>query len=106
MTPTVAALRARADEIVERALAENQGALGVADRSRPRADAGDGPGDRQPAAARADPAPQAGGVGRRPPPHVHALRELFGLDPATDALEGADAEVTELDSRRRARDQR
>ena len=38
--------------------------------------------------------------------HVHALRELFGLDPASDALEGAEADVTELDERRRAHKKR
>jgi hypothetical protein len=35
--------------------------------------------------------------------HVHAMRELFGLDPSSEAIEGAEADVTELDSRRRAR---
>jgi glutamyl-tRNA reductase len=106
VTPTVAALRTRADEIVERALAENEGrweSLTEADRERMRAMA-------RAIASRLLHEPTlrlkraAGEDGLSP--HVHALRELFGLDPASERLEGADAEVTELDSRRRARDRR
>jgi glutamyl-tRNA reductase len=103
VTPTVAALRARADEIVTRALAENEGrweSLSDADRERVRAMA------RAIASRllheptlRLKRAAGEGGIS----PQVHALRELFGLDPGSDALEGAEADVTELDSRRRAR---
>jgi glutamyl-tRNA reductase len=103
VTPTVAALRARADEIVKRVLAENEGrweSLSDADRERVRAMAGA-------IAARLLHEPtlrlkrSAGDADASA--HVHALRELFGLDPASDPLEGADADVTELDARRRAR---
>ena len=106
VTPTVAALRERADEIVERVLAENEGrweSLSDADLERlqklARAIASrilHEPTVRLKRGAGED------GVAA----HVHALRELFGLDPASEALSGADAEVTELDERRRARKQR
>ena len=106
VTPTVAALRERADEIVERVLAENEGrweSLSDADLERlqklARAIASrilHEPTVRLKRGAGED------GVAA----HVHALRELFGLDPASEALAGADAEVTELDERRRARKQR
>jgi glutamyl-tRNA reductase len=102
VTPTIAALRILADEIVERTLAENESrweTLSEADRDRMRAMAS--------AIARRilhEPtlrlkrSAQEGVSG-----HVHALRDLFGLDPDSEPIEGADAEVTELDSRRRAR---
>ena len=103
VTPTVAALRAHADEIVDRALAENEGrweSLGEADRERVRALA------RAIASRilheptlRLKRATAEGGVS----PHVHALRELFGLDAANEPLEGAEAEVTELGERRARR---
>jgi hypothetical protein len=35
--------------------------------------------------------------------HVHALRELFGLDPGSEPIAGEDASVTELDEHRRKR---
>jgi glutamyl-tRNA reductase len=35
--------------------------------------------------------------------YVDALRELFALDPGAAPLEAEDAEVTELDERRRSR---
>jgi hypothetical protein len=35
--------------------------------------------------------------------YVDALRELFALDPGAAPLEADDAEVTELDERRRSR---
>ena len=101
VTPTVSALREMADEIVRLTLAENESRwenLSEADRERLRT--------------------MAHAIARRilheptlrlkrsaadgQSGHVHALRELFGLDPGSDALEGADAEVTELDSRRRS----
>ena len=102
VTPTVAALRGLAEEIVTRTLAENESrweSLNDADRERMRVMAS--------AIARRilhEPTLRlkrsaADGVSG----HVHALRELFGLDPETNPLEGADAEVTELDERRRAR---
>ena len=106
VTPTVAALRARADEIVTRALAENEGrweSLSDGDRERVQAMA------RAIASRllheptlRLKRAAGEGGIS----PQVHALRELFGLDPGSDPLEGVEADVTELDSRRRARNQR
>jgi glutamyl-tRNA reductase len=106
VTPTVAALRERADEIVERAIAENEGrweSLSEGDRDRMRAMA-------RAIASRILHEPtlrlKRGAGEGAVSAHVHALRELFGLDPASDSLEGTDAEVTELDARRRARDQR
>jgi glutamyl-tRNA reductase len=103
VTPTVAALRARADEIVKRVLAENEGrweSLSDADRERVRAMAGAIAGRllHEPTLRLKRSAGDADASA-----HVHALRELFGLDPASDPLEGADADVTELDARRRAR---
>jgi glutamyl-tRNA reductase len=106
VTPTVAALREHAAAIVERALAENAGrweSLSDADRERVQAMA-------RAIASRILHEPtlrlkrSAGEDGVSA--HVHALRELFGLDPASESLEAADAEVTELDSRRRARKNR
>ena len=102
VTPTVAALRRLADEIVERTLAENESrweTLSQADRERIRTMA-------NAIASRILHEPTlrlkrsaADGASA----HVHALRELFGLDPGSEPLEGARAEVTELDERRRAR---
>ena len=102
VTPTVTALRGLADEIVARTLAENENrweTLSDADRKRMHAMAG--------AIARRilhEPTLRlkrsaADGVAG----HVHALRELFGLDPGAEPLEATEAEVTELDERRRAR---
>ena len=98
--PTVAALRRRADEVVERVLAENDSrweSLSAADRDRLRV------------MARAI----ANRLLHEPTvrlkrttddeaayPYVHALRELFGLDPASAPLESEDAKVTELRPRR------
>jgi glutamyl-tRNA reductase len=99
VTPTVSALREMADEIVRLTLAENESrweSLSDADRERLRTMAN--------AIARRilhEPTlrlKRSAADGRTG--HVHALRELFGLDPGSDALEGASAEVTELDSRR------
>lgn len=103
VTPTVAALRERADEIVDRALAENEGrweSLSEADRERLRVMA-------RAIASRILHEPTLrlkrvsadGGVS----PHVHALRELFGLDRSNEPLDGAGAEVTELGERRARR---
>jgi len=98
--PTVAALRRRADEVVERVLSENESrweSLSAADRDRLRV------------MARAI----ANRLLHEPTvrlkrttddeaayPYVHALRELFGLDPASAPLESEDAKVTELRPRR------
>jgi glutamyl-tRNA reductase len=101
--PTVAALRARADETVERVLAENEQrweSLSDADRERvgamARAIAGrllHEPTLRMKRAAGADDAYL----------HVSALRDLFGLDAATEP-EGEDAEVWPLRSRSQERE--
>jgi glutamyl-tRNA reductase len=102
-TPTIAALRARAEQVVERVLAENAGrweSLSEADQ------------ERLELAARAiasrllhEPTLQlkraAGDEGSYA--QVAALRELFALDPASMPDEAADAEVTELRGRRRRR---
>jgi len=103
VTPTVAALRKRAEEVVERTLAENEGRwedLSAADRERMGAMARAIAGRilHEPTLRLKRSATQEGVSA-----HVHALRELFGLDPDSGAFEGADAEVTELDERRRAR---
>ena len=103
VTPTVAALRARADEIVERTLAENDGrweSLGEADRERVEALA-------RAIASRLlhEPTRQVKRAAGQDGSHVnvHALRELFGLDVETEPQDGAEAEVTQLDERRRPR---
>ena len=107
VTPTVAALRALADDIVERALAENERrweGMTEADQRRLRSMAGaianrilHEPTLRLKRGADQD------GVGAL----VHAVRELFGLDPSAAGLEEEPgAEVTELDERRRARRER
>ena len=103
VTPTVAALRERADEIVERALAENESrwdSLSDADRERLHAMA-------RAIASRILHEPtlrlKRGAGDDAVATHVHALRELFGLDAANEPLDGTDAEVTELGERRRRR---
>ena len=65
VVPTIAALRERADEVVRRVLAENDGRWEEPQRGRPRAAERDGEGDRLAAAARADPADEALGGKRR-----------------------------------------
>jgi len=102
-TPTIAALRARADQVVERVLAENAGRWeGLTDADRERLEL----------AARAiasrllhEPTLQlkraAGDEGSYA--QVAALRELFALDPASVPDEAADAEVTDLRERQRRR---
>jgi glutamyl-tRNA reductase len=101
VVPTVAALRRRAEEIVARVLAENEGRweeLSEADRERvatlARAVAGrmlHEPTLRLKRGASADGAYV----------QVSALRELFGLDADTEPLEPDGAEVTELETRRK-----
>jgi glutamyl-tRNA reductase len=105
---TVAALRGRADEIVERVLAENAGRWeGMTEADR----------ERLAAAARAiasrllhEPTlrlKRATGDGDDEGyAKLAALRELFGLDAGSEPLEGAGADVSELGDRRRRRDAR
>jgi glutamyl-tRNA reductase len=98
--PTVAALRERADEIVRRVLAENEGrweGLAEADRERLEAMAGaiasrllHEPTLRMKRSAGSDAAYV----------YVSALRELFGLDAETEPQADAGASVTELRRRR------
>ena len=102
VTPTVAALRALADEVVARTLAENEGrweTLSDADRERLRTMA-------SAIASRILHEPTLRlkrSAAEGASAHVHALRELFGLDSGSEPLEGAEAAVTKLDERRRAR---
>jgi glutamyl-tRNA reductase len=101
--PTVAALRARADEIVELVLAENESrweGMTPADRERLRAVARaiisrllHEPTLRLKRATGDDDSYL----------YVHALRELFGLDPESAPLSDQDAEVRELRSGRERR---
>ena len=106
VTPTVAALRRQADEIVERVLEENAGhweGMTEGDRERLRA------------AARAiasrllhEPTMRLkrssddGDAAAK----VAVLRELFGLDRASDPLESSDAQISDLGERRRRRGDR
>ena len=101
VVPTIAALRGRADEVVERVLAENEHrweSLSDADRERvgvlARAIASrmlHEPTLRLKRSTGDDDSYL----------YVSALRALFGLDSGTEPLAADDAEVTELDSRRR-----
>ena len=100
MVPTVASLRDRADEVIERILAENDGrweSLSEADRERmatmARAVASrllHEPTVRMKRAAGNDDAYL----------YVSALRELFGLDVETEPEAEGRAEVTELRRRK------
>jgi glutamyl-tRNA reductase len=101
--PTVAALRRRADEIVERVLAENAprwDSISEADRERVRMMA-------RAIASRLLHEPtlrlKRSADNETAYAYVDALRELFALDPGAAPLEAEDAEVTELDERRRSR---
>ena len=103
VTPTVAALRERADDVVARVLAENEQrweGLTDADRERLRA------------AARAiasrllhEPTLRLKRAAGDDDAYVKiaALRELFGLDPDSEPLEAEGAEVSDLRDRRRRR---
>jgi glutamyl-tRNA reductase len=103
VTPTVAALRARGEQIAARVLAENEGrweSLSEADRERieklARAVASrilHEPTLRLKRAA-------ADGDGAA---SVHAARELFGLDVGTEPHEESEAQVSDLEARRRRR---
>ncbi|HYU61629.1 MAG TPA: glutamyl-tRNA reductase [Solirubrobacterales bacterium] len=105
VVPTVAALRHRADEIVERVLAENEPrweSLSDPDRERLRTMARaiasrllHEPTLRVKRSAEDDPGYE----------YVHALRELFGLDVETAPIEAEDAEVHPIEDRRRGREQ-
>jgi glutamyl-tRNA reductase len=101
--PTVAALRRRADEVVERVLAENEPrweSMSEADRERVRVMA-------RAIASRLLHEPtlrlKRSADDETAYAYVDALRELFALDPGAAPLEAEDAEVTELDERRRSR---
>jgi glutamyl-tRNA reductase len=100
LTPTIAALRKRADEVVERVLDENEQrweGLGEADRERLRTAA-------RAIASRLLHEPtlrlkrDAGASDSYV--KVAVVRELFGLDPGSEPLEPAGAEVSDLDERR------
>ena len=101
VVPTVTALRRRADEIVERVLAENEGrweALSEADRERVRVLA-------TAIASRMLHEPtlrlKRGAGDDASYASISALRELFGLDASTEPLEAESAEVTDLTARRK-----
>jgi glutamyl-tRNA reductase len=103
--PTVAALRERADEIVDRVLAENEPRWeGLTDADR----------DRLGAAARAiaarllhEPTLRLKRAADDDEAYVRVavLRELFGLDADTDPLPESGAEVTDLRERQRRREE-
>ena len=103
VVPTIAALRARGEAIVEQVLRENAPRWeSLTDGDRERLEvmvrAVVGRMLHEPTMRlKASVADEAAYV------HVHALRELFGLDEAAPSLAGerAAADVTELDSRRR-----
>ncbi|HEX6116802.1 MAG TPA: glutamyl-tRNA reductase, partial [Solirubrobacterales bacterium] len=101
VVPTIAAMRRRGDEIVGRVLAENEHrweALSEADRERVEVLA-------RAIASRMLHEPtlrlkRASGD-EDTYLYVSVMRELFGLDVGTEPLAADDAEVTELDSRRK-----
>jgi glutamyl-tRNA reductase len=104
--PTVTALRERADEIVSRVLAENETrweSLSAADRERVEMLA-------RAIASRLlhEPTVRIKGAADRDDVYlqVSALRELFGLDAATEPDAGEGADVTSLEERRRRSDSR
>jgi glutamyl-tRNA reductase len=104
--PTVAALRERADEIVTRVLAENETrweSLSAADRERVELLA-------RAIASRLlhEPTLRIKDAADRDDVYlqVSALRELFGLDAATEPDVGEGADVTSLEERRRRSDSR
>ncbi|MGH2962489.1 MAG: glutamyl-tRNA reductase, partial [Solirubrobacterales bacterium] len=101
--PTVAALRRRADDVVERVLSENESrweSLSAADRDRMRVMA-------RAIANRLLHEPtvrlKRSTDDEAAYPYVHALRELFGLDASSAPLAEEDADVTPLRDQRRLR---
>jgi glutamyl-tRNA reductase len=103
VTPTVVALRERADSIVAQVLAENESRwedLTEADRERVEVMA-------RAIASRLlhEPTVRIKGVADRDDAYlqVSALRELFGLDTGTEPEGEADGEVTSLEERRRGK---
>ncbi len=103
VTPTIAALRARADEVVDRVLDENEQrweGLTEADRERLRA-AARAIASRllhEPTLRLKRDADEADAYVK-----VAVVRELFGLDPASEPLEPSRAEVSDLGERRSQR---
>jgi len=100
VVPTIAALRERGDEVVERVLAENEGrweSLGEADRERLTAMA-------KAIASRLLHEPtlrmKRSAGGDEAYLYVSALRELFGLDAETEPEEEAGGKVTDISERR------
>jgi glutamyl-tRNA reductase len=96
VVPTISALRRRADEVVRQVLAENEPrweSLSEADRERVEVMA-------RAVVSRLLHEPTVRLKDRSSYHHMHALRELFGLDPAP-VEEASAAEVTRLDTRRR-----
>ena len=92
VVPTVAALRERADEIVDRVLAENESRWESLSRGRPGAHAGDGAGDRRAGCSTSRPCGLKRSSGEDDAyVYVNALRELFGLDARSAPLEARDA---------------
>jgi glutamyl-tRNA reductase len=101
VVPTIAAMRHRADEIVARVLAENEHrweSLSDADRERLAALA-------NAIASRMlhEPTLRLKRASGEDDSYVYvsALRDLFGLDTGTEPLAADEADVTELDSRRK-----
>ena len=97
VVPTISALRRRADEVVRQVLAENEPrweSLSEADRERVEVMA-------RAVVSRLLHEPTVRLKDRSSYHHMHALRELFGLDPAP-VEEAPAAEVTRLDTRRQA----
>ena len=102
VVPTISALRERGEQVVDHVLRENEPrfeALSEADRERLRAMARAVVGRllHEPTLRLKDAAGEEASYR-----YVHALRELFGLEPE-QAEDAPAAEVTALDSRRRAR---
>jgi glutamyl-tRNA reductase len=100
VAPTLAALRQRADEIVDRVLDENDRRWeGLTDADRERLNLA-----ARAIASRLLHEPtlrlRRGAEDRDTYLKVSALRELFGLDPGSEPLESAGAEVSDLDERR------
>ena len=106
VVPTVAALRERANSIVEQVLSENESRweqLSAADRERLGAMA-------RAIASRLlhEPTLRVKDAAEREDAYLYvtALRELFGLDAGTEPHEGEGAEVTSLEDARRDREDR